>query len=138
MPVFDIIGVVMGRSDILMDTNRKQGKVQVSPAAIAAIARDTALASYGVVDMANKNPFEIVIQKLNIDRSQTGVDVTIEEDRIIVDLYVVVQYGTRISEVAQGLINRVHYELEKTLGMEVEAVNVHVQDLRIPEGEEAF
>lgn len=121
-----------------MDTNRKQGKVQVSPAAIAAIARDTALASYGVVDMANKNPFEIVIQKLNIDRSQTGVDVTIEEDRIIVDLYVVVQYGTRISEVAQGLINRVHYELEKTLGMEVEAVNVHVQDLRIPEGEEAF
>lgn len=120
-----------------MDTT-KQGKFDVSPTAIATVATEAALASYGVVDMANRNAFEIVIQKLSMDRSQRGVDVEVEDGRITVDLYVVIQYGTRISEVAQGVMNRVQYELEKVLGMPVKAVNVHVQDLRIPEEENGF
>jgi uncharacterized alkaline shock family protein YloU len=50
----------------------------------------------------------------------------------VVDLYVIVQYGTRISEVANGVMSNVKYALEQALGMPIAAVNVHVQGLRVP------
>jgi uncharacterized alkaline shock family protein YloU len=59
------------------------------------------------------------------------VDVHIENDQIIIDLYVVIEYGTRIITVARNIQSAVKYSLEKALGMPVAAVNVHVQDLRI-------
>jgi uncharacterized alkaline shock family protein YloU len=44
---------------------------------------------------------------------------------------VIVQYGTRISEVAHGVQNSVRYALEQALGIPVAEVNVHVQGLRV-------
>lgn len=60
-----------------------------------------------------------------------GVDVAVKDNHILVDLYVVIEYGTRISSVATSVANSVRYRLEKALGMPVAAVNVHVQGLRI-------
>jgi uncharacterized alkaline shock family protein YloU len=48
-----------------------------------------------------------------------------------VDLYVIIQYGTRISEVAHGVMHGVRYALEQALGIPVAEVNVHVQGLRM-------
>ncbi len=43
----------------------------------------------------------------------------------------IIQYGTRISEVAHGVMNNVKYSLEQVLGIPVAEVNVHVQGLRM-------
>jgi uncharacterized alkaline shock family protein YloU len=57
--------------------------------------------------------------------------VTIDGDRIEIDLYVIVEYGTRIASVAVSLQNIVRFNVEKALGAPIDAVNVHVQGLRV-------
>ena len=60
-----------------------------------------------------------------------GVEINVLQDEITIDLFVIVEYGTRIASVAASVANTVHYQVERSLGMPVKAVNVHVQDLRI-------
>jgi uncharacterized alkaline shock family protein YloU len=107
------------------------GSIEISPAAIATIASESVLECYGVVGMASKSLFGGLAELLHADRARRGVDVRVEGERVVVDLYVIIEYGTRISEVAQGIMNRVKYCLEKALGVAVAEVNVHVQGLRI-------
>ncbi len=115
-----------------MTQSNKQGRVEISPHAIATIAGDAVLRCYGVVGVANKNLIDGLADLLQPDRWVRGVEVQVREGQVVVDLYVIVQYGTRISEVAHGVMNSVKYALEQALGMPIAAVNVHVQGLRVP------
>ncbi|NPA89927.1 MAG: Asp23/Gls24 family envelope stress response protein [Chloroflexi bacterium] len=114
-----------------METQEKQGKVQISRAAVAHVARDAALQSYGVVGLAPRNWLDKLRTLLRASHHPEGVHVHLHEEGITVDLYIIVQYGTRISEVAQGVMNQVKYAIEQTLGIPVLAINVHVKGLRI-------
>ncbi len=105
------------------------GEIRISPAAIARVAHDAALQSYGVVGMSD--PWFDAVRRAITHRDAPGVRVRVRKDRIVVDLYVVVQYGTRISEVAQGVMSRVKYALEQMLGVPIAEINVHVQDVRV-------
>ena len=107
------------------------GKVEVSPTAIASLASQAVLECYGVVGMATKDLASGIVQILQPASHRRGVDVQIDDDEISVDLYVVIEYGTRIATVAQNIQSTVKYTLEKALGVLVAAVNVHVQDLRV-------
>jgi uncharacterized alkaline shock family protein YloU len=107
------------------------GKIEVSPTAIASLASQAVLECYGVVGMATKDLASGIVQILQPASHRRGVLVSLGEDQIVVDLYVVIEYGTRIMTVAQNIQSGVKYALEKTLGVPVGAVNVHVQDLRI-------
>jgi uncharacterized alkaline shock family protein YloU len=107
------------------------GKIEVSPTAIASIASQAVLECYGVVGMATKDLASGIVEVLAPASHRRGVDVQIGDDLIVVDLYVVIEYGTRIATVAQNIQSAVKYTLEKALGVPVVAVNIHVQDLRI-------
>lgn len=109
------------------------GRIEISPNAIASLAGQAVLESYGVVGMANKNLRDGIAEILPGGHYRRGVDVKITDHQIVIDLYVVIQYGTRISEVAHGIINRVKFSVEKALGVSVTQVNVHVQGLHVDE-----
>jgi uncharacterized alkaline shock family protein YloU len=55
------------------------------------------------------------------------------ERRINIEIFIIVEYGTRIKEVAASVANNVRYNVEKALGLEVNEINVHVQGLHISE-----
>jgi len=107
------------------------GKVEVSPTAIASLASQAVLECYGVVGMATKDLASGIVQILQPASHRRGVDVQIDDEEIAVDLYVVIEYGTRIATVAHNIQSTVKYTLEKALGVPVAAVNIHVQDLRV-------
>jgi uncharacterized alkaline shock family protein YloU len=106
------------------------GRITVSPKAIAALAAYAAVRSYGVVGMASKNLVDGLAQALAPDPTY-GVEIRVVEDQIMVDLFLIVEYGTRISTVATSVANTVKYQIEKVIGTTVGAVNVHIQDLRV-------
>ena len=60
-----------------------------------------------------------------------GVEVDYDGEIIIIDMYIVIEYGTRIKSVASSVANTVKYHVEKALGMPVTQVNIHVSGLRI-------
>lgn len=56
-----------------------------------------------------------------------GVRVEVGERQAAVDLYVVIEYGVRIPEVAQRVQENVKRAVESMTGLEVVEVNIHVQ-----------
>jgi len=118
-----------------MTEERRTGRIEISPQAIATLAGEAVLRCYGVVGMANKNLIDGIADLLQPDRWVRGVDVRVHDGAVVVDLYVIIQYGTRISEVAHGVMHGVRYSLEQALGVPIAEVNVHVQGLRMPNGD---
>lgn len=114
-----------------MADEKNLGRIEISPHAIGTIAGEAVLRCYGVVGMASKNLIGGIADLLQPDRWGRGVDVQVHDGQVVVDLYVIIQYGTRISEVAHGVMNGVRYALEQALGIPVAEVNVHVQGLRM-------
>ena len=108
---------------------RSLGKIEVAPAAIASIVNHAVRQCYGVVGMANKNLADGIASLLSKE-SRQGIEVKIAGDKIVIDVYVVVEYGMRISAVANSVKNTVSFHVEQALGIPVEAVNIYVQGLR--------
>src|SRR4030067_3246500 len=106
------------------------GRVTVSPRAIATIAFQATRQSYGVVGLTSKNLMEGITQVIVKDPSH-GIEVKYDGQKIAIDIYVIIEYGTRISSVASSVSNTVKFNVEKALGMPVEQVNVHVRGLRV-------
>ncbi|MCH7610729.1 MAG: Asp23/Gls24 family envelope stress response protein [Chloroflexi bacterium] len=111
-------------------TTNERGSITISPHAIASVAAKAALTSYGVVGMASKNLIDGITNAIARD-PRHGVDVAVVDDEVTVDLYIIIEYGTRIASVATSVANTVEYQVEESIGLPVVAVNVHVQDLRV-------
>jgi uncharacterized alkaline shock family protein YloU len=110
--------------------NAPHGRITVSPQAIATIASQAALGTYGVVGMSSRS-FADGIARMLVRDPHRGIDVHTGADSIQIDAYVIVEYGTRVSVVANSVANSIRYKVEHMLGMPVAEVNVHVQDLRV-------
>ena len=104
------------------------GYVEISPLAIARLASHAVLQSYGVVGMAAPNLASDIAWTVTRDPNR-GIAVHIEDNRVTIDLYVVIEYGTRIITVASSMISAVRFYVEKATGLSVAQVNVHVQGL---------
>ena len=85
----------------MKDTN-PLGNIFISHRAIATIAHQAALASYGVVGLSAKSLAEGITSAL-VKEPMKGVEVALHPDGIAIDLYIVVEYGTRIAIVALAL-----------------------------------
>jgi len=107
------------------------GKIEVAPQAIATIAGHAVISCYGVVGMAATTLRDGLAELLQHENLSRGVRVHLVDDQIIIDLYVVIEYGVRISEVAHNIMSSVKYAVERALGLPVAQVNIHVQGLRI-------
>ncbi len=115
-----------------MATETYLGKVEISPLAVANLASEAVLGCYGVVGMAPAGSLrDGLVEILQREATHRGVEVHVREHGIVVDLYVVIEYGTRISEVAQNVMEAVRFRLERAIGLPIAEVNVHVQDLRV-------
>jgi len=114
----------------MRDETTPLGSIHVSPRAIASIAYYAALQSYGVVGLTSKNLVSGLAQVLVKDPTH-GVEVHYDGQNINIDLYVIIEYGTRIQSVANSVSNTVRFQVEKALGMPIHEVNVHVRGLRI-------
>ena len=106
------------------------GSIHISPRAIATITYQAARQSYGVVGLAPKNLVNELTQVVVKDPT-LGVEVHYDGESINIDMYIIVEYGTRIKTVADSVSNTVRYHVEKTLGLPVNQIAIHVQGLRI-------
>ncbi len=113
----------------MSNKERSMGRIEVAPAAIASVVNHAVRQCYGVVGMANKNLVDGIAHLLSKD-SRQGIEVTLEGPDITVDVYVIVEYGVRISAVANSVKNTVTFHVGQVLGVPVTAVNVYVQGLR--------
>jgi uncharacterized alkaline shock family protein YloU len=120
-----------GSPAVTMTMETQLGRIDISPIAVASIASQVVLQSYGVVGMVSKSVRNSLIEKLAPGAGYRGVDVRTRDGQITIDLYVILEYGVRISEVARNIMAAIKFRVERTLGMPVAQVNIHIQGLRI-------
>lgn len=124
-----------GGTDMPKELKTPIGKIVIAEDVIATVAGTAAMECYGVVGMASRRQVKDSLTELfGRDNPGRGVEVHIREDQTVIDLYIIVSYGTRISEVAQNVMQRVRYALENVLGVTPDWVNVFVQGVRVQEG----
>ncbi|HOB08439.1 MAG: Asp23/Gls24 family envelope stress response protein [Limnochordia bacterium] len=108
------------------------GSINISEDVIAVICGVAAMECYGLVGMASRNVQDGISDLLRKDYYERGVDVQyIDDHKVSVTLYIIVEYGVRISEVARNIQERVKYAIENTVGLEVESIDIRVQGVRV-------
>ena len=106
---------------------RGRGQIEVFPGVVAAISGHAAIGCYGIMGMAARGLRDGVATLLRRENLHRGVDVREVDDQLSIDVYVVVLYGIRITEVAHNLQIAVRFEVERATGVPVAEVNVFVQ-----------
>ena len=114
----------------MMNTNL--GNVQIDKEVIAKYAGSSAVECFGVVGMATISVKDGFAKLLKRESLTHGVGVTITEDnKITIDLHIIVSYGVSISAVTENLISNVKYQVEEFSGLSVERISVYVEGVRV-------
>lgn len=111
--------------------SNKFGTVYISDEVLANIAGLATIECYGLVGMASKKAKDGLVELLRKENLSRGVKITTEGEDIIVDLFVIVKFGTKISTVADNIISKVKYTLENITGLKVKRVNLSIQGVRV-------
>jgi uncharacterized alkaline shock family protein YloU len=109
--------------------SRPLGKIEVLPNAIHTIAKKATSECYGVVGITAPRLHHGQAVLLKPEMSNQGIQVRVVNDQIIVEVYVALEYGLRMSEIAQSIMSSVKFSIEKMLSVPVAQVNVNVQGL---------
>lgn len=109
--------------------NEKSDTVKISPDVVATIAGVATTEIKGVAGMFSSFAGGLA-QKLGAKKSPTkGIKVEIKEKSVQIDLYIVVEYGIRIPELAWEIQESVKNSVETMTGLVVEKVNVHIDGI---------
>ena len=115
-----------------IETKTNYGNISITSDAIASLAGGIITECYGVVGMASKNQIkDNITEILRKENYSRGVVVRQEDNGIAVDVYTIISYGTKISEVSRNVQEKVKYNLEALLGVAANSVNVFVQGVRV-------
>lgn len=115
-----------------LEITNEYGSIDISNDVIATVAGGAAVECYGIIGMASKHQVrDGIADILRRDNYSKGVLVTQKDELLDVDMYIIVAYGTKISEIANNVQSVVKYTLEKTLNLKVNSVNIYIQGVRV-------
>ncbi|MCT2538010.1 Asp23/Gls24 family envelope stress response protein [Aquibacillus koreensis] len=115
-----------------IELTTKDGHVTITNEVISTVAGGAAIECYGIVGMASKNQLrDGIAEILRKENFSKGVVVRQDGEDIHIDMYIIVSYGTKISEVAHNVQSQVKYTLDKTLGLNIRSVNIYIQGVRV-------
>ena len=110
-----------------------EGRMVITDRAVADIVGWTVLECYGVVGMASPNLRQGVASLLTRDRLHQGIKVSQTPEELHIKLYIIVEYGLNVAEVAGNVRSQVAYNVEKMVGRPVTTLRIYVQGVRVGE-----
>ncbi|WP_188453693.1 Asp23/Gls24 family envelope stress response protein [Virgibacillus oceani] len=101
------------------------GKVEIAPEVIEVI---TGIAASEVEELSSMrgNFATGVVERFGKKSHGKGVKVELTDNGILIDLYVVLNYGVSIPQVAQKLQTNIRQTLKNMTALEIDEINVHV------------
>ena len=107
------------------------GNIEIAKDTIATIASTLATDCYGLAGMASQNLKDGISGLLGREASRKGVEVSIKDGSITIEVYIIVMYGVRIFEVAGNVREKIKHGVESMLGIKVDKVNVTVHGVKV-------
>lgn len=114
------------QSDVKLDEGQN-GTVSFATEVIATIAGLAATEVEGVAAMSSQNGgLADMFARRNTRNFTKGVRIALEDNKVTVDVSIVVEYGSPVPEVARNIQENVKKAIETMSGLEVRAVDIHV------------
>ena len=125
-----LIKISLRGSTMSAKVTNQYGNIEIDKQVISQVAYRAAMESYGLVGLGYKS--KGIVELLKGENAFKGVVVEeLEDNTISIELYVILQYGTNISTVANNIIDRVKYVVEKMTGVRVTRIDINVQGIRV-------
>ncbi|KYH35906.1 hypothetical protein CLTEP_02990 [Clostridium tepidiprofundi DSM 19306] len=109
----------------------ENGNIFYTEDVLANIIGLSTMECYGVVGMASRTATDGLWELLKRENLSKGVRINSKENALSIELYIIVQYGTKISVIANNIIKRVKYTVENYTGLKVSRITVNVQGVRV-------
>lgn len=125
----------MAESREYMTLPEENGSINIAEEVIAAIAVGAVLEVEGVSGMMTAiggTVSDLVSNRKNVRKSLKGVKIDMSGAALTLDLYLMVEYGHPIPEVAENAQKAVSSAVEAMIGCPVGAVNIHVGGMTLP------
>ncbi len=115
-----------------IESTNQYGQIKITDDAVATLAGGVVTECYGVVGMASQHIFKDgLAELLQGENYSKGVIVRRSDDGFELDLYIIVSYNVKISQVVLEVQKNTKYMLEKTLGKKFNTINVYVQGIKV-------
>jgi len=109
-----------------MTETTNQGKTTVAPDVLVSIARLSALGVPGVRRMAQVTGGVNRLFKRGV---HDGVRIEVEDNVVVVDLYLILKKDVNIREVSREAQEQVARAIQEMIGMEIGSITIHIEDI---------
>ena len=110
--------------------------MNVSDEVIAVCAVNATLRTRGVAEMEGGIPNALSKNLLGRELLAKGIKVNQTEEGVETDVFIKVEYRVGIPAVAWDIQENVKREIQSMTGLDVKAVNIHVQGVKVPSEED--
>lgn len=113
-----------------VNTSNLYGKIHVTDDAIRTVAGATALESYGIYGLHGKVHELTAGKTINKGTFKRAVRVDTKDNRIYIEINVILKYGVSVDAIAESVRNAIKYNVESFAGMLVECININVLGIK--------
>ena len=114
-----------------MEKSKKTyGKTTIAPDVLVSIAQ---LATLGVDGVSHLTAGSRDVNTLFKKGINEGVNISVEDNVVYVDLYVVLKRNYNVRDVSHNIQNQVARSISEMVGMEIGRINIHVEDINFGE-----
>lgn len=114
-----------------LTTTNGYGNINISDEAVAVMVSRITLDCYGVVELASRRLSDSIMALFNKVPKGKGVKIVTMDNRIFVELYVILKDGVNRDAVTESLRSSVEYNVEHMTGMRVKSVDIHVVGVKL-------
>lgn len=112
-----------------MDTH--MGNIAIDPEVISQYAGAVATECFGVVGMAGISVKDGIVRILKKENVYRGIQVTLNNNKLVLDVHIIVAYGSNVLTVSENLVSTLQYKVEEFTGIEIEKINIFVEGVRV-------
>ena len=109
-----------------MTDSTNQGKTTVAPDVLVTIARLSALGVPGVSQMAQVTGGVNRLFKRGV---HDGVRIEVEDNTVVVDLYLILKKDVNIREVSREVQGQVARSIQEMIGMDIGSIEIHIENI---------
>lgn len=117
--------------NMALTTTNGYGNINISDEAVAVMVSRITLDCYGVVELASRRLSDSIMALFNKVPKGKGVKIITMDNRIFVELYVILKDGVNRDAVTESLRSSVEYNVEHMTGMRVKSVDIHVVGVKL-------
>lgn len=112
-------------------TSNYYGRITIQDTAIAMTAYYAALDCYGVLDLVSRSFTDSIKELFNKNSVGRGVKVAAVDNKINLELFVILKEGVNVDAVCESVRNAIKYNVETYMGVRVDKIIINVVGVRV-------